>query len=103
MRRRVLYILAGQAALFLAPTHALAQEQPVAEAPATEASAPPQQPKAAPSTEQASPVGQQEAPIVVENDLSEGLDDLSLVDLLQLDLKVATTKTDTTIQASPAA
>jgi outer membrane receptor for ferrienterochelin and colicins len=38
-----------------------------------------------------------------EEDLTEGLDDLSLVDLLQLDLRVATTKTNTTVQASPAA
>lgn len=38
-----------------------------------------------------------------EEDLTAGLDDLSLVDLLQLDLRVATTKTNTTVQASPAA
>ncbi len=37
------------------------------------------------------------------NDLSAGLEDLSLVDLLRLDLRVATTKTNTTVQASPAA
>ncbi len=37
-----------------------------------------------------------------EGDVSEGLDDVSLVDLLKLDLRVATTKTNTTVQASPA-
>lgn len=40
---------------------------------------------------------------IEEGDLSEGLEDLSLVDLLQLDLRIATTKTNTTVQASPAA
>jgi outer membrane receptor for ferrienterochelin and colicins len=87
MRRRALYILAGQAALFLPPTIAQAQEQQAAERPKVEAS----------SSEQ------EQDTIEVESDLSEGLDDLSLIDLLQLDLRVATTKTDTTVQASPAA
>src|SRR5690349_13517310 len=86
MRRRALYILAGQAALFLPPTIAQAQEQQAAERPRVEAS----------SSEQ------EQDTIEVESDLSEGLDDLSLIDLQQLDLRMATTKPDPTVQASPA-
>src|SRR5690606_28031053 len=36
-------------------------------------------------------------------DVTAGLDDLSLVDLLNLDLRIVSTKTDTTVAASPAA
>jgi len=66
-----------------------AESQPAAPGPAPR-SAPP--PAAAAATD-----------AEAEEDLTAGLDDLSLVDLLQLDLRVATTKTNTTVQASPAA
>jgi len=70
--------------------------------PAIEAHAQELPPGEPPSVETSS-AEQEDDAIEVETDLSEGLDDLSLVDLLQLDLRVATTKTDTTVQASPAA
>ena len=77
------------------------------QAPKEPAPAPVAKEAAAPSAPAAAaPLAQPAAPATdgaPEEDLTAGLDDLSLVDLLQLDLRVATTKTNTTVQASPAA
>src|SRR5690606_23415960 len=71
-------------------------EPPTARTPESAAAAPSE-------SEPAPPPPPAPVPAEGEEDLTAGLDDLSLVDLLQLDLRVATTKTNTTVQASPAA
>lgn len=87
-----------------------AQAESVAEAPTVEAETPtpaPAGPKTAGAGNQSvsnSELGKSpQASDAQDDDFSAGLDDVSLVDLLQLDLKIATTKTNTTVQASPAA
>jgi len=78
------------------PDPAPPESEPAPPPPAAPAPSPvPQAPAPAP--------GSAGADAEVEEDLTAGLDDLSLVDLLKLDLRVATTKTNTTVQASPAA
>lgn len=67
------------------------------------AAAPAETPAPSAPVEPASAAASEAVDGQAEEDLTAGLDDLSLVDLLQLDLRVATTKTNTTVQASPAA